>query len=414
MSISNLFYPNAYTIFSNDFECNQIVLTSEPMINNNSYLLAYSLGETGGTGPTGSIVINRSAIPLGPQGPTGPTGAQGIQGFTGPTGAQGIQGFTGSTGAQGIQGFTGSTGAQGIQGFTGPTGAQGIQGVTGPSGALQIQGSITSYDLVGFPGTNGVVFDSNLSISSVATLTGAQNLTNKTITDPTLSISVGVTTANSNYFLCQSSPGSGVTEYMSNTMIDAASVQTMTNKTMDSSSNTMTITNSPLSAANMNTLINQALLTSSLPVFAGLNLPGLSPGTTGTVDNYTTYTEQDIWTGPFIAGQTGTIEYIRFGHICMCTMYDMTGGTTGTSILSSTNTVPSVFRPSLNFGSSGQRPCGRAITANSGTYTTSIISYNTSSNIWNMYPNETAWVNGSPGYTASSLSIYPIPFVYYV
>jgi hypothetical protein len=53
--------------------------------------------------------------PTGPQGSIGPTGSQGPQGETGPTGAMGIQGETGP------QGFQGITGPQGPQGPTGPS-----------------------------------------------------------------------------------------------------------------------------------------------------------------------------------------------------------------------------------------------------------------------------------------------------
>ena len=69
--------------------------------------------------------------------------------------------------------------------------------------------------------------------------------------------------------------GSNQVVYKLNTA-DTSSVQTFTNKTIDSASNTLTITNSPLSAANINTLLNQALLTTSSPTFAAVTSPSLA------------------------------------------------------------------------------------------------------------------------------------------
>lgn len=54
------------------------------------------------------------------------------------------------------------------------------------------------------------------------------------------------------------------------TLVGKQTTDVLANKTMDSGSNTITITNSPLSAANVNTLLNQALLTSSQPSFVSI------------------------------------------------------------------------------------------------------------------------------------------------
>jgi hypothetical protein len=49
---------------------------------------------------------------------------------------------------------------------------------------------------------------------------------------------------------------------------------TLTNKTIDSATNTLTITNSPLSAANVNTLINQSVETTASPTFNVITATG--------------------------------------------------------------------------------------------------------------------------------------------
>lgn len=48
---------------------------------------------------------------------------------------------------------------------------------------------------------------------------------------------------------------------------DTSTAQTFTNKTLDSAANTITITSSPLAAANINTILNQAVTTTSTPTF---------------------------------------------------------------------------------------------------------------------------------------------------
>jgi hypothetical protein len=57
---------------------------------------------------------------------------------------------------------------------------------------------------------------------------------------------------------------------------------TFSGKTIDSSTNTLTITNAPLSGANINSLINQAIETTSSPSFSGISLTGISNDNTQT------------------------------------------------------------------------------------------------------------------------------------
>lgn len=73
-----------------------------------------------------------------------------------------------------------------------------------------------------------------------------------------------------------SAPGGGgnITLSCTPNIVQLSAAQTLTNKTIDSASNTLTITNSPLSNANINTLLNQSTLTTAAPTFAGLTLTG--------------------------------------------------------------------------------------------------------------------------------------------
>lgn len=101
-------------------------------------------GAVGPTGPTGPQGIQGVVGPTGPTGATGadstvagPTGPQGIQGVAGPTGPAGADStVAGPTGPQGVIGPTGPAGADStVAGPTGPAGPQGVAGPTGPAGA---------------------------------------------------------------------------------------------------------------------------------------------------------------------------------------------------------------------------------------------------------------------------------------
>jgi len=72
----------------------------------------------------------------------------------------------------------------------------------------------------------------------------------------------------------------GTTLSYKNNVADTSTAQVLTNKTLDSASNTLTITNAPLAAANVNTLIDQALLMSSSPTFSVVTAVGVDWGTT--------------------------------------------------------------------------------------------------------------------------------------
>lgn len=94
------------------------------------------------------------------------------------------------------------------------------------------------------------------------------------------------------------------------TLLGDNNTTAMSNKTIDSGLNTLTITNSPLSAANVNTLLNQALLTTSSPTFVAVTLQ--TTGGTPTALNY--YEEGSFnltFTGPFTT--TVSCNFVRVG-----------------------------------------------------------------------------------------------------
>lgn len=82
-------------------------------------------------------------------------------------------------------------------------------------------------------------------------------------------LAAGITNDNSlTQMLCLN----GTDLHYKDNVADTSSVQTFTNKTIDSGSNTITITNSPLSATNVNSLINQDVRTTAGPTFATLTV----------------------------------------------------------------------------------------------------------------------------------------------
>ena len=113
------------------------------------------------------------------------------------------------------------------------------------------------------------------------------------------------------------------------TLLGDNNTTAVSNKTIDSGLNTLTITNSPLSAANVNTLINQAVLTTSSPTFrlatitnVGGGSMAINPGgTTGTLNLTSVQTADRNVIFPDIAGtvvidsgaQTLTGKTIAYG-----------------------------------------------------------------------------------------------------
>ena len=119
-------------------------------------------GDTGAVGPTG---LTGAVGPTGPkgeqgiQGPKGNTGPKGDTGAVGPTGATGPTGPTGAVGPTGAKGDTGAVGPTGLTGAVGPTGAKGDTGVVGPTGPKGDTGSVGPTGLTGAVGPTGAKGD---------------------------------------------------------------------------------------------------------------------------------------------------------------------------------------------------------------------------------------------------------------
>ena len=114
-------------------------------------------GDTGSIGPTGLKGDTGAVGPTGPVGSVGPTGAKGDTGAVGPTGAKGDTGLVGPTGPQGNTGSVGPTGPQGAKGDTGAVGPTGAKGDTGPTGPQGPKGDTGATGSVGPTGLTGAV-----------------------------------------------------------------------------------------------------------------------------------------------------------------------------------------------------------------------------------------------------------------
>ena len=185
---------------------------------------------------------------------------------------------------------------------------------------------------------------------TVVTLNANQNLTNKTITAPIiiagtspgliidsgidntkqLIIVPGGTTSTSTTLLFLQTANRVVNfpDAGGNVVLDSAT-QTLTNKTIDSSTNTLTITNSPLSATNVNSLINQDIRTTSSPSFVTVT-------TTGTTMSFlNSYVGLNTWTISTSSNTASTVLTVAIasGHAILiesrAVVYDSTNNTSG-------------------------------------------------------------------------------------
>ena len=115
-----------------------------------------SVGPTGLTGAVGPTGATGAVGPTGPKGDTGAVGSTGPVGSVGPTGLTGAVGPTGPKGEQGIQGPKGNTGPKGDTGAVGPTGPKGEQGIQGPKGDTGAIGPTGKTGAVGPTGAPGL------------------------------------------------------------------------------------------------------------------------------------------------------------------------------------------------------------------------------------------------------------------
>jgi len=176
------------------------------------------IGQTGIQGVTGEQGLIGEKGDTGEIGPEGPVGSQGVEGVAGIQGQRGLQGWQGDTGQIGLQGVRGEQGLIGVPGIgivgpEGPVGSQGVEGVAGIQGQRGLQGEkgeTGSYDQQ-MNTTDNVLF---ASLQTPIIKNGG-------------SISVPNTT---DTFVCR------------------ATNDTLTNKTIDSASNSVTLNTSTLTS----------------------------------------------------------------------------------------------------------------------------------------------------------------------
>lgn len=318
MSISNLEYPNEFDLFCDRFTCNSLNLSTQPPIDNSSQFLALknngdvvlhdsfigSTGATGVTGPTGPFGFTGQT---GSTGVTGPTGSNGAQGLIGPTGSTGVTGPTGQTGALGLTGSTGPTGQTGRTGPTGQTGAQGLIGLTGPTGSANTVLPSTNNTIPYFSNTAGQLTSSSIAIASPNTLSNLNLIDNATfIIDPVeptkrfkFNVAVGFTNPNTTTTF-QVRQLTDIDIWFPQTACDLVghdTTQTLTNKSMDSAANSIVITSGSLSLTNINSVLNQALLTSSSPQFATLGVGAAPNAAFITLPDTTQNRKIVLWSG---------------------------------------------------------------------------------------------------------------------
>ncbi len=222
----------------------------------------------GGRGPEGPDG------PAGTRGPMGPLGSTGKQGSLGPKGATGEQGFTGDQGIQGPPGNDGVDGTDGKDGKQGKKGEEGKEGPGGLSGPRGNKGFAGSGVITG--GTVGEVltklsstdFDTewatpagsgDMLLAGVQTVTGAKTFNvNTLLLDGSTS---GVVTFNAPAVAgttTLTTPGA------SDTLVGRLSTDTLTNKTINTASNTITVVEADIS--DLGTTV--ALVADNLSVFA--------------------------------------------------------------------------------------------------------------------------------------------------
>ena len=132
---------------------------------------------------------------------------------------------------------------------------------------------ITATSLI----VSGTAFISNLVTGTfspgalvVSNVSGNPSLTLSTGSTPTVRLnlaSTGIAADNTATNILALSPGDGVTVVTKNNVADTSTAQTFTNKTLDSAGNTITVTSGSLVATNINSVLNQAVTTTSTPTF---------------------------------------------------------------------------------------------------------------------------------------------------
>lgn len=199
--------------------------------------------------------------------------------------------ITGGLGATGATGATGPQGPEGPQGLPGSDGAPGADGIGIPVGGTtnQVLKKVDNsdynvvWDAIGAGDMVAAMYDPATVQEQVVGLTATQTLTNKTLTSPVINTPTGIV---------KGDVGLSNVDNTSDATKNSASA-TLTNKTVNLSSNTLTGTtaefNTALSDDNFATLTNTATLTNKrITVRVGTTTSSATPTiNTDNVDMYT-------------------------------------------------------------------------------------------------------------------------------
>jgi len=117
---------------------------------------------------------------------------------------------------------------------------------------------------------------------------------------------------------------------------------TLTNKTINSASNTLTITSGSLSGTNINNVLNQALLTTSSPTFVGVTLQ-TSGGTPAALNYYEAGTFPVTWTGAI--NDSSTARFVRIGSVVTVSIDTKSSAAVAAAIIAGVGQIPARLRP---------------------------------------------------------------------
>jgi len=90
--------------------------------------------------------------------------------------------------------------------------------------------------------------------------------------------------------------------------------QTLSNKTIDSASNTLTVTNTPLSAVNVNSLINQDVRTTANVIFSSIGATGIKPSSPSVKGVYLGTDVGNAVGIEMTGADSNSLEYIDFSY----------------------------------------------------------------------------------------------------